>query len=138
MSTRDTTPGLGALVSPFALIRGTPGPDDLETLADGDSLFGLAGGGGSDLLRGGAGADVMVVDLRPGRTGVLTLADFERTADLLEFVGLADAGAPGPIDDLDALAEFEDAGAGGLLEVTLGGAVLRLPGWGTGAEDLFA
>lgn len=98
----------------------------------------LVGGGGSDLLRGGTGADVMVVDLRPGRTGVLTLADFERGADILEFVGLADAGAPGLLDDLDALAAFEDAGAGGLLEVTLGGAVLRLPGRGTGAVDSFA
>lgn len=98
----------------------------------------LIGGGGSDLLEGGAGADTIVVDLRPGRTGVLTLADFARTADILEFVGLEDAGAPGLVDDLDALAEFDDAGPGGLLRISIGGIELRLPGRGTGAVDSFA
>jgi Ca2+-binding RTX toxin-like protein len=98
----------------------------------------LVGGGGSDLLEGGAGADTIVVDLRPGRTGVLTLADFSRNADILEFVGLEDEGAPGLVDDLDALADFDDAGPGGLLQIAIGGIDLRLPGRGTGAVDSFA
>lgn len=98
----------------------------------------LVGGGGTDLLEGGAGADTIVVDLRPGRTGVLTLADFSRNADILEFVGLEDEGAPGLVDDLDALADFDDAGPGGLLQIAIGGIDLRLPGRGTGAVDSFA
>lgn len=117
------------------VLTGSAGDNRLVGLGGGDRLI---GGGGTDQLEGGAGADTIVVDLRPGRTGVLTLADFARTADILEFVGLEDEGAPGLLDDLDAMADFDDAGAGGLLEISIGGVDLRLPGRGTGAVDSFA
>lgn len=117
------------------VLTGNGGDNRLVGLGGDDRLI---GGGGADLLEGGAGADSFVLDLRPGRSGTLTLADFEADRDRLEIVGLVDRGAPGLLDDLDAAAAFTDAGPGGLLTVTLGGLTLRLPGQGTGATDSFA
>lgn len=75
MPDRKNTLSQSAVISPFAVIEGTPGPDELNTLADGDILYGL---GGNDrlssrfnmtALHGGTGNDTLRMDhdfLLPG------------------------------------------------------------------------
>lgn len=81
----------------------------------GDDLLqgtGLSGGAGDDRLEavgdfanydGGAGVDTLVIDLAEAAMIVITI---EAAADVLEFHGIEDAGAPGLPDDLDGLASF--------------------------------
>ncbi|MCA8880034.1 MAG: hypothetical protein KDA73_08765, partial [Rhodobacteraceae bacterium] len=59
--------------------------------------------------------------------------------DMLAFFGIADAGAPGLLDDLDAMASFRDQGAGQDVVVSLGqGTTLIFEGLGTGSVASFA
>ncbi|MGO4834061.1 hypothetical protein AB4144_17520, partial [Rhizobiaceae sp. 2RAB30] len=59
--------------------------------------------------------------------------------DVFSFSGVADHGAPGLVDDLDAISSFNDLGAGGNVVVTFdAGTELVLVGLGTGAVDSWA
>lgn len=76
----------------------------------------MDGGAGEDLLvvergaGGGAGADTFVIDLdaETGIFGETELWDFEQSVDVLAFAGIEDLGAPGLVDDLDAISFFTD------------------------------
>lgn len=101
-------------------IRGGAGDDwasgDGSVYGDaGDDLLqgsALSGGAGDDRLEstgdfanfdGGAGVDTLVIDLAKPARFVITI---ESAADVLEFHGIEDAGAPGLLDDLDGRATF--------------------------------
>lgn len=96
----------------------------------------LHGGGGADrliviggrdnILEGGSGVDTFVLDPDVGDEQTITLADFDGAADRLEFAALVDEGAPGLVDDLDAITSFAADGAG-VLVARIGLLALRLP-----------
>ena len=147
-------------------LHGGSGDDVLTAEIDGpgqNQLFGGSGadvltaiGGSGNLLDGGAGTDRLVASagdevllggtgaddfvLEPALDqGTKTLGDFNGRADRLIFVGLEDLNVPGLADDLDAITDVEDAGAG--LDVTVtfdSGTVLVFEGRGTGAVDSIA
>ena len=117
-----------------ATAYGEAGDDRLS----GESLY---GGDGDDRLTplgwsfadGGAGADTVVIDLTGTETRLVSIV-FDRGEDRLEFRGIADEGAPGLLDDLDAAAEFrndEDLG----WVVTLGETNLRITGMGAEVDS---
>lgn len=82
-----------------------------------DVLIGgrLFGGDGNDRLTpldwssadGGAGVDTIVLDVRGTERRLVSIV-FDRAEDRLEFRGIADRGAPGLLDDLDAATVFEN------------------------------
>lgn len=100
---------------------------------DGDDRI-LVGGGNANRIEGGAGADAIV--LRPLATEAqrTLLVDFDRNADRFEIAGLSDQGAPGLVDDLDAIATFAATGPGGL-RVTIGALILDISGAPTNADS---
>ena len=117
-----------------ATAYGEAGDDRLS----GQSLY---GGDGDDRLTplgwsdadGGAGADTIVIDLARTQTRLVSIA-FDRGEDRLEFLGIADAGAPGLLDDLDAAAEFRNDDDLGWV-VQIGESILRLTGMGQGVDS---
>ena len=122
-------------------LRGGEGADQLVGGAGSDRIAGgegddfLAGGGGDDRLLGGAGRDVFnfFPDLDEGTE---TIADMDAASDILLIYGVLDEGAPGLVDDVDAISTVSDGGAGGDVTVTFdGGTVLIFEGRGSGAVD---
>ncbi len=103
--------------------------DDVITGGDGDDL--LIGGTGNDVMTGGLGTDTFV--LRPNRDdGSDWIEDFDPTTDRLLILGLDDTGAPGLVDDLDALATFNPSSTD--VWITLdSGTVFRF--WGAAFSD---
>lgn len=100
---------------------------------DGDDRI-VVGGGNANRIEGGAGADTIV--LRPLATEAqrTLLVDFDRNADRFEIAGLSDQGAPGLVDDLDAIATFAATGPG-VLRVTIGALILDVAGAPTNADS---
>ncbi|MGV6848285.1 MAG: calcium-binding protein, partial [Marinibacterium sp.] len=77
--------------------------DDVMTGGDADDWF--VGGIGNDDVTTGLGTDSIA--FTPNRDeGTDWIRDFDATTDRLVFEGLTDQGAPGLVDDLDALATF--------------------------------
>lgn len=108
MPDRKNTLSQSALISPFAVIEGTPGPDELNALADGDILYGL---GGDDrlssrfnmtALHGGTGNDTLRMDhdflLPGGASETIRVAQFgdEGNDTLFASIGVraSDPGDP--------------------------------------------
>ncbi len=121
------------------LVRGGSGNDFLGGGAGDDVLI---GGAGNDIDRGGTGADTFVFDL--GRDeGTDIMRDFDPGQDSLNLVfaglPLADNGAPGLADDIDALTQITDTGPGGDVRVAFAtGTTLIFRDAGTGAIDSIA
>ena len=100
---------------------GQAGDDTLDGEADNDTLDGaegndtlyggsggdfLSGGAGDDVLNGGADGDWFQFDLADGGTD--TLADFDRTNDILAFSGVGDQNSDSIIDLADLLTLVTD------------------------------
>lgn len=91
--------------------------DDQLTAIGGDGNI-LDGGRGNDRLRGsnGRGVDTFVFNLAEG--GTERIFNFGRFSvndiglDRFAFAGIADEGAPGLLDDLDAIADFSQSTIG--------------------------
>ncbi|WP_377505699.1 beta strand repeat-containing protein [Octadecabacter sp. R77987] len=116
-------------------LTGGDGIDDLfgdsgnDTLIASQSLLGI--GHTNAVMYGGTGADTFVFDLSVNQS-VSDIGDWSDTQDILQFVGLADGGAPGLVDDIDALATFADNGS----DVTVtfaSGTLIKFVGMGTGS-----
>jgi Ca2+-binding RTX toxin-like protein len=103
-------------------------------LSGGGGLDRLFAGSGTDRLLGGGSADDFVFDVTEDQ-GADRLLDFEGDLDRLCFTGLADTGAPGLADDLDAISTVVDQGAGLDVIVTFNaGTVLTFEGCGLGSD----
>jgi len=104
-------------------------------LNGGEGRDSLSGGSDDDFLFGGNGADTFHFDLSTNQ-GTDTIGDFESERDILSFAGLIDQGAPGLIDDLNAISSIIDSGAGNDITVdfTAGGQIV-FAGLGTGFTD---
>jgi len=124
---------------------GGTGHDQLTVFGGSDNLLvggsgndSLAGGSGDDDLLGGADADTFVFNLARDQ-GTDRLGNFERALDRLAFSRIADAGAPGLADDLDAVSTVTDAGAGQDVTVDFTvGTTLVFANLGTGSVDSIA
>jgi len=123
-------------------IYGGSGNDNLTVIGGSDNILDggsgndeLTAGLGDDLFIGGYGADVFAFDVALDQ-GTETLADFGKATDALRFHNLTDTGAPGLVDDLDAISTFADDGAD--VTVTINsGTVLIFENAGTGEVDSF-
>jgi Ca2+-binding RTX toxin-like protein len=105
-------------------------------LSGGSGLDRLFAGSGTDRFFGGGGADDFVLDVREDQ-GADSILDFEGDRDRLCFVGLADEGAAGLADDLDAITTVIDHGASRDVVVTFdSGTVLTFEGCGLGSDFL--
>ena len=106
--------------------------DDVLTGLGGDDI--LVGGAGSDTMTGDEGSDTFVFSLAEDSTGdddVIT--DFDPAEDALAFEDVIDANGSNDIDLGDAVASYENGGAGSdlTLHLTNGGSV-TLQGLGSG------
>ncbi|MEM7546193.1 MAG: hypothetical protein AAF367_11705, partial [Pseudomonadota bacterium] len=120
----DTMPGGGDPGPPE--ITGTPGPDVLTGTTDDERVLGLAGAdligtsGGTDTLIGGSGADIFAILLNGGALdGDPDLVDdFSYLGG--DQVGLGEALAARPVDDLTDLVRATVSGSDTLIEINLG------------------
>lgn len=125
-----------------SLLDGGRGDDELHVeggqrnvLVGGSGADRLFAGSGSDALTGGSGRDDFVFDARADQ-GTDRLVDFDPDADSLCFVGIADRGARGLADDLDAVSSIVDEGAGLDVIVTFdSGSRLVFEGAGLGPSN---
>ena len=76
--------------------------DDRLTAVGGSGNI-LDGGAGDDEVRGSTGADTFVFDLVAGSADTDRAVLFDGAVDRLQFLGVSDEGAPGLVDDLDAV-----------------------------------
>ena len=103
-------------------------------LSGGSNVDRMYAGSGTDRLFGGGSADDFVFDVSTDQ-GADRLLDFEGDLDRLCFTGLADTGAQGLADGLDAITTVVDQGAGLDVVVTFNsGSVLTFEGCGLGSD----
>lgn len=95
-----------------SVLHGGTGDDDLTVRGGAGNV--LHGGAGSDTMRGSEADDTFVFDLKD-RSDHDVVKGFERGQDRLAFAGITDRGAPGLVDDLDAIASFGSAPDGDLV-----------------------
>ena len=134
------TIGAGTVGSSF--LFGGNGNDQLKVvggsgnvLNGGEGRDSLTGGIGDDFFFGGKGADTFHFDLSVNQ-GTDTIGDFESERDILSFAGLIDQGAPGLVDDLNAISTITDSGAGNDVTVDFtAGSHIVFAGLGTGFTD---
>jgi Ca2+-binding RTX toxin-like protein len=106
-----------------------------NVLNGGEGRDSLTGGAGDDFLFGGKGGDTFHFDLSANQ-GTDTIGDFESERDILMFAGLIDQGAPGLVDDLNAISSITDSGAGNDVTVDFtSGSHIVFAGLGTGFTD---
>jgi Ca2+-binding RTX toxin-like protein len=106
-----------------------------NVLNGGEGRDSLTGGTGDDFLFGGKGGDTFHFDLSANQ-GTDTIGDFESERDILMFAGLIDQGAPGLVDDLNAISSITDSGAGNDVTVDFtSGSHIVFAGLGTGFTD---
>ena len=117
-------------------ITGGDGIDQVFAGADNDTLV-LSKG--NDNLFSGSGTDTYAIDPTIDLDNN-QLTDFDRTTDVLQFVGLTDAGAPGLEDDIMAMVTlFVDKGVGNDVEITFSnGTFLDFTGQGDGTMTSIA
>lgn len=114
-------------------ITGGTGSDMID---GGNGLDTIEGGLGDDWLSGGTQADTFIFHDGTDE-GTDHITDWEAGGDILEFAGLADTGAAGLADDIDAVSTITDDGT----DVTLAldwGTTLVFEGVGTGSVSSIA
>ena len=94
---------LGRIASETGQNRLYGGAGDDRLAAVGGSGNILDGGTGDDEVRGSTGTDTFVFDLVAGSADTDRPVIFDGAVDRLQFLGVSDEGAPGLIDDLDAV-----------------------------------
>ncbi|MBP7000916.1 hypothetical protein [Amaricoccus sp.] len=93
---------------------------------DGDDRI-YVSGGNANQIRTGAGIDTFVIEPFAATGQRTRLLDFNGAVDRFEILGLSDLGAPGLVDDLDAIATFAPSGPGDL-RVTIGALIIDVRG----------
>jgi Ca2+-binding RTX toxin-like protein len=121
-----------------AVLLGGAGNDSLTVDMGENNL--LSGGVGDDTMTGGSGSDIFefIAGVDEGSDVIRGWDPLQDALNIHLSTGpVADSGAPGLADDLDALALFVDDGTD--VTVTLsGGTVIRFEGAGTGSVSGFA
>lgn len=141
-----TVNGGGSSFAQGNILRGGNGDDTLTGgdgidfyLGDADEDRLVLSQGADNLLGGDNDVDTFVFDTGTDLDGN-QFSDWERSFDIMEFTGLADTGAAGLADDIDALiSTFVDNGLGNDVNVTFfNGTEVNFIGQGTGSVSSIA